>query len=100
VIRLTIMYPESEGATFDMDYYINNHIAMVKEKCAPAIKECTVEQCLDGPEPASYRVIARIGVDTMEDFLTYVAPNDPVFAADLPNFTNIRPVIQVNEVIL
>ena len=100
MIRLTIMYPESEGATFDMDYYLNKHIALVNEKCAPAIRECTVEQCVAGPDPAPYRVIARIGVDSMDDFLKYVAPNDPVFAADVPNFTNIRPVIQVTEVVL
>jgi uncharacterized protein (TIGR02118 family) len=94
------MYPDAEDATFDMDYYINKHIAMVKEKCAPAIRECTVEQGLAGPEPARYKVIARLGVDTMDDFLKYVAPNDPIFAADVPNFTNIRPVIQINEVVI
>jgi len=36
----------------------------------------------------------------MDDFLTYVAPHDPAFAADVPNFTNIVPVIQINEVIM
>jgi uncharacterized protein (TIGR02118 family) len=101
MIRLTIMYPEAEGATFDMDYYLNKHIPMVSEKCGAAIKECSVEQAVAGPGPvAPYRVIARITVDSMDDFLTYVAPNDPVFAADVPNFTNIRPVIQVNEVVM
>jgi uncharacterized protein (TIGR02118 family) len=100
MIRLTIMYPDAEGATFDMDYYINKHIALVKELCGPAIKECTVEQCLPGPDAAPYRVIARIGVESMDDFLKYVAPNDPAFGADVPNFTNIKPVIQVNEVVI
>lgn len=103
MIRLTIMYPDAEGATFDMDYYINKHIPMVNETCAPGIRECSVEQGLGGGGPgvpAPYRVIARITVDSMEDFEKYVAPNDPIFAADVPNFTNIRPVIQVNEVVL
>ena len=101
MIRLTIMYPEAEGATFDMDYYLNKHMALVKETCGPAVQGCSVEQGLPGPDgPAPYRVIARLCVDSMEDFEKYVAPNDPIFAADVPNFTNIRPVIQVNEVVL
>jgi len=100
VIKLTVMYPDAEDAYFDMDYYINKHIAMVQEKCAPAVRSCTVEQGVGGPDGVCYRVIAGITVDSMEDFEKYVAPNDPEFAADVPNFTNIRPVIQVSEVVL
>ena len=103
MIRLTIMYPDAEDAFFDMDYYTNKHIALVKETCGDAIKECSVEQALGGGgagSEAPYRVIARLSVDSMDDFLKYVAPNDPIFAADVSNFTNIKPVIQINEVIL
>jgi uncharacterized protein (TIGR02118 family) len=103
MIRLTIMYPDAEDAYFDMDYYINKHITLVKDTCGDAIKACTVEQALGGGGPgseASYRVVARLSVDSMDDFLKYVAPNDPIFAADVPNFTNIKPVIQINEVVM
>ena len=97
------MYPDAEDAYFDMDYYTNKHIALVKEACGDAIKECSVDQALGGGGPGSeapYRVIARLSVESMDDFLKYVAPNDPVFAAGVPNFTNIKPVIQINEVVL
>ena len=46
------------------------------------------------------RVIAHITVESMPDFLAHIAPHDPDFAADVPNFTNIRPVIQIEEVIV
>ena len=103
MIRLTIMYPDAEDAYFDMDYYTNKHIAMVREKCGDAIKGCSVERGLGGGgpgAPAPYRVITRLCVDSMGDFEKYVAPHDPAFAADVPNFTNIKPVIQINEVVL
>lgn len=103
MIRLTVMYPNSENAYFDMDYYQNTHIALVKERCGDALTECTVSQGLGGGEPGSaapYLVIANISVESMEDFLEHVAPYDPEFAADIPNFTNIIPVIQINEVVL
>ena len=103
MIRLTVMYPDAEDAYFDMDYYLNKHIAMVKELCGDAVKECSVERGLGGGgpgAPAPYRVITRLCVDSMGDFEKYVAPHDPAFAADVPNFTNIKPVIQINEVVL
>ena len=100
---MTVMYPDREDAFFDMDYYQNKHIAMVKEKCGHVLRECTVEQGLGGPAPGSpptYRVIARLCFDSMEDFQTYVAPYDPEFIADVPNFTNIVPVLQISEVVM
>ena len=103
MIRLTVMYPDAEDAYFDMDYYLNSHIALGLELCGDAVKECSVEQGLGGGAPgapAPYRVMARICVDSMEDFAKYVAPHDPEFGADVPNFTNIVPVIQINEVVM
>jgi uncharacterized protein (TIGR02118 family) len=103
MIRLTVMYPDAEDAYFDMDYYLNKHIAMVKEVCGDAVKECSVEQGLGGlgpGAPAPYRVIARICLDSVEDLEKYVAPHDPEFIADVPNFTNIIPIIQINEVVM
>ena len=29
MIKLSVMYPNGEGKTFDMDYYCNKHIPMV-----------------------------------------------------------------------
>jgi uncharacterized protein (TIGR02118 family) len=102
MITVTVMYPNGEDAYFDMDYYQNKHIPMVKELCGVAIKDCSVEQALgeDAPgPPAPYRVICRLSMDSMDDFVTYMAPHDPAFAADVPNYTNIVPVMQITEVI-
>jgi uncharacterized protein (TIGR02118 family) len=103
MIRMTVMYPNAEDAYFDMDYYRDKHIEMVKEKCGDALKGCSVEQGLGGAEPGSeppYLVITRIDVESMDDFLAYVAPHDAEFGADVPNFTNIQPVIQLCEVVI
>ena len=32
MIVVTVMYPENEGATFDMDYYLSDHLKMVGER--------------------------------------------------------------------
>lgn len=30
MVKLTVMYPYREGCRFDMDYYVNRHIAIHK----------------------------------------------------------------------
>jgi uncharacterized protein (TIGR02118 family) len=103
MIQFTIMYPNAEDAVFDMDYYLNKHFALVQERCGHALTSCSVEQGLGGGAPGSpppYLVIARLCLDSMEDFQVHVAPYDLEFAADIPNFTNITPLFQINEVIM
>ena len=36
----------------------------------------------------------------IEDLETYMAPHNPVFGADIPNFTDITPRFQISEVIV
>jgi uncharacterized protein (TIGR02118 family) len=103
MIRMTVMYPNADDAYFDMDYYRNSHIPLVEERCEGAIKSCSVAQGLGEAEMGSeppYVVITYLDVESMDDFMKYVAPHDSEFAADVPNFTNIQPVIQVCEVVI
>jgi hypothetical protein len=39
-------------------------------------------------------------LDSLEDLEIYLAPNDAAFAADIPNFTDIVPCIQISDVVL
>ncbi len=32
MIVVMVMYPENEGATFDMDYYLSTHMKLVGDK--------------------------------------------------------------------
>jgi uncharacterized protein (TIGR02118 family) len=101
MIKFTVLYPYDESKRFDLDYYCNSHIALVKEKVGDALVNATVERGLGGPGgPAQYAVIAQLYFNSMEDFETYCAPLSPVFDADLPNFTDIQPTFQVSEVVL
>lgn len=103
MIVFTVMYPNEPGKRFDMDYYCNNHIAMVKEKVGEALKGVSVERGLCGVEPgspASYAAVCHLQFDCIEDLETYMAPHDAVFGADVPNFTDITPRFQIGEVIV
>ena len=101
LIKVTVVYPNSEGKEFDMDYYCNSHLPMVSQLLGDALKDATVEKGLGGAIPGSTAPYAGMGnmyFDSVEDFGKAFRPNADKIMGDLPNFTNIEPIVQVSEV--
>src|SRR6185312_8489754 len=51
MITVNVLYPNQDGAKFDMNYYLTSHIPMVKRVLGSALKGCVVEQGLGGGAP-------------------------------------------------
>ena len=103
MIKVSVVYPNSEGKKFNMDYYCNTHLPMVGNLLGDALKGATVEKGLGGGAPGSPAPYAGMGnmyFDTMEEFGNAFGPNAEKIMGDLPNFTDIEPVIQVSEVMI
>ncbi len=61
MITLNVLYPNRDGAKFDMNYYLTSHIPMLKRELGSALKGCIVEQGLGGRAPgtkAEFAVLA------------------------------------------
>ncbi|MCM8568598.1 EthD family reductase [Gramella jeungdoensis] len=103
MIKVSVLYPNGEGKTFDMDYYCNKHVPMVGKLLGDSVKAATVEKGLTGGGPESPALFAAMGnlyFDSMEEFGNSFGPNADKIMADLPNFTNIEPSVQVSEVMI
>ncbi|WP_282124208.1 EthD family reductase [Algibacter mikhailovii] len=103
LIKVTVVYPNSEGKKFDMDYYCNTHIPLVGSLLGDALKGATVEKGIGGGAPGSSAPYAGMGnmyFDSVEAFENAFGPNANKIMGDLPNFTNIEPVIQISEVMI
>jgi len=101
MVKVSVLYPNGEGKHFDMDYYVNKHIPLVGELLGDTLKAATVEKGLGGAEPGSIAPYAGMGnmyFDTVEDFGKSFGPNADKIMGDLPNFTNIEPIVQISEV--
>ena len=103
MIKVSVLYPNQEGKTFDMDYYCNKHVPMVAELLGDAVKGATVEEGLGGGapgDPATYIAMGNLYFDNMESFQNSFGRNAPQIMGDLPNYTNIEPKIQVRKVMI
>ncbi len=43
MVKVSVMYPNHEGTKFDMTYYINRHIPMVRQLLGSALRGVSVE---------------------------------------------------------
>ena len=101
MIKMTIFYPNEEGKKFDMDYYVNSHIPMVMEKLGGAFKGGSVDQGLavGAPDsPATYVAMGHMLFDSVEELQSAFGPHTEAIMADIPNYTDIQPIIQISEV--
>lgn len=101
MIKVSVFYPKSDTSSFDMDYYCNSHIPMVQEKVGAALKKVAVEGGLGGGTPDSpppYAAMGHLYFDTVEDFQSSFGPHAAAIMADVPNYTDVAPVVQVSDV--
>lgn len=103
MIKVSVMYPNGEGKTFDMAYYLEKHIPMARQKFGTALKGVGVEQGLAGGAPGSappYLALGHLTFDSLDAFLGAFAVHGQSLLADIPNYTNAQPTIQISEVII
>ena len=101
MIKVTVLYPNDPGSTFDMAYYLGKHIPMVQQKLSGALRGTAVDQGLGGTEPGSspaYTVICHLLFDSVEAYQAAFGPHAQAIVGDIPNYTNTQPVVQVSDV--
>lgn len=103
MFNISSLYPKQDGGTFDFDYYLNSHMPLSIELLsnAPGFQGVSVETGIDiqsPPLPSSYFAMCHYYFDTLENFIAAFMPNAEQLQGDIPNYTNIDPVTQINEV--
>ena len=101
MIKVSVMYPNGFGHNFNIDYYTGKHMPMVKQKLGAALKNMAVEQGLAGGEPGAppaYLAFGHLYFDTVQSFQDAFGPHAKDILADIPNYTNTQPVLQISEV--
>jgi uncharacterized protein (TIGR02118 family) len=101
MIKVAILYPNGDGKTFNMDYYSTKHMPMAAGLFGDSLKAMSIDKGLAGGaagSPAPYLAIGYFYFETMSACQNSMGPNSAKLRADVPNYTNIQPVIQISEV--
>ena len=102
MIKVTILYPNGDGKKFDMDYYANKHMPMVASLLGDSLKLFEIDKGIAGrtpDEPIPYLAIGYFYFDKLSAYQNSFGPNAEKIRKDIPNYTNIQPVVQISEVL-
>jgi uncharacterized protein (TIGR02118 family) len=103
MIKVSVMYPHAPGARFDHDYYRDKHMPLVKARMGDHCKGYTVDKGLSGGAPGSaptYVGMCHIFCESVQAFQAGFGPHAKEILADIPNYTDQQPVIQISEVVV
>jgi uncharacterized protein (TIGR02118 family) len=103
MIKVSVMYPHSAGARFDHAYYRDKHMPLLKSRMGDACKSYTIDKGLAGGAPGSppvYVGMCHIFCDSVEAFQAAFGPHMKEIMADVANYTDLKPVMQISEVVV
>ncbi len=94
MIRLSVFYPATEGATFDHDYYRETHIPLCVSTWG--LDGAEIDKGIDGP----YVAAVHFRFASLEALQAAMASEGTrAILADVANYTTISPVLQTSEVV-
>lgn len=103
MVKVSVLYPNSAEGRFDLQYYCETHMALVRTCLGAACKGISVDQGLASAAPGSAAPFVAIGhlrFDSLEAFEQSFGPHAATIMGDLPNFTDIQPLVQISQISL
>lgn len=102
MLRVTVLYPNESGATFDWEYYQTSHMALLEERWGPHMArkpEVARGQAALPKGDATYMASAVAYFDDREALQAAMRAGGSDIPNDIPQFTNVQPVMQVDELV-
>ena len=98
---LSVVYPRETGASFDYDYYQNKHLPLATRRWANAGltggEALLGRAAVDGSD-SPYFAIGIIHFESADALMAAVTgEHAEEVIGDIRNFTDVQPIIQVNE---
>ena len=103
MFRISVQYPSGKGKKFDVAYYTDKHMPMVQDRLNGfGLVRYEVDKGLAGGAPGSeapFICTGHLYFNSLDDFQKGMAAHGQEFFADVPNYTNIQPQIQISEIV-
>ena len=94
----SVVYPNQPDAKFDFRYYMKKHIPMVEELLNTSIEVVRGVASTTGPA-VPFVCTARIAIHSTDEFFAAMATHGAQILGDIPNYTNIQPIVQIDELV-
>jgi uncharacterized protein (TIGR02118 family) len=94
MIRLSVLYPATDGATFDHDYYRNSHVPLCVQTWG--LDGAEIDRGVNGP----YIAAVHFRFESLDALnAAMVSSGTAAVLSDVANYTSVQPVLQTSEIV-
>lgn len=100
MFKVTILYPNGEGKSFDMSYYEEKHMPMVAGFIGDNLQFYEIDKGIAGRTANDSIPFLAVGYFYIRDVAQYnqsISANRETIIGDIRNYTNIQPIVQISE---
>ena len=104
MIKVTVLYPNEEGKKFDHGYFTGSHLSLVQDLMGPmGLVKAEMEKGVSGADPnapAPFVALVHLHFNTVDEVHAAFTTHGGPIMGDIPNYTDIKPTIQISETLL
>ncbi len=103
MIKVTVLYPNDEGKTFNFDYWAGSHMELVHSRLdSMGLSRSELEKGVSGADPnapAPFVAMANLYFGTEEEVHEGFKTHGREILGDIKNYTDISPQFQISEIL-
>jgi len=103
MVRVSVMYPNGPGSTFDWDYYLGPHLELAKRLLLPrGLKRLEVDRGVGAFPPGAkthFHAAGHLFFSSQQEMESALGATAAEFIADQRKYYSGESVVQVSEVI-
>ena len=104
MIKVTVAYPTEGDKNFDLDYYVETHMALVTRLLTPlGLIKVEVDKGISGTDPNSpppYVCVGHVYFNSADEVHEALKTHGPEILGDIKNYTDIEPTFQISETVI
>jgi uncharacterized protein (TIGR02118 family) len=100
MVVVSVFYPKTDSSHFDHDYYLQKHMPLVRSRFQPMglTTDTLIRGAagMDGGKPV-FELIGLLTFGSAAQVQAALAKHGQEILGDIPNYTNVSPLMQVND---
>ena len=97
MIVVSVLYPSDPESKFDLAYYQSSHLPLCRDLLAPMGMQSLTFYRPIATDPGAAFQLAELRFTDLKTANAALAAHGPRTQADIPNFTDVKPIILIGE---
>jgi len=99
---INVLYPAKDNDSFDFEFYVRRHVPLIQDILGKSLHRIEVRKGVtanDGSSAPGYTCVISIWIADWPAYEKAIAARASELIAEVPLFTKVMPVMQIDEVI-